>query len=266
MIGGGNTMRTSWFSWTRLLLVLFLIFLYLPILVLILMSFSSSRFGAEWTGFSLVWYRQLLHEPMVWAALFNSLVAALTSTILATLLGTLAAFAIHFYRSRLQILHRLTLLSPLTIPDVLMGVSLLLLFVSLSIDLSMLTIIIAHTTFSISYVFLNVASKLSILDYSLIEAARDLGASSRNVVCRIIFPHCLPAIISGALLAFTLSLDDFVITFFVVGPGSSTLPIYVYSMIKFGSPSIINALSTVMILVGALAIFAHHKTSKESIL
>lgn len=259
-------MKRTWFSCTGLLLILFLVVLYLPILVLILMSFSASRFGGEWTGFSLIWYRQLFHEPMVWSALLNSMIAASISTLLATVLGTLAAFATHFFRSRLQPFHRLTLLSPLTIPDVLMGVSLLLLFVCLGVHLSMTTVIIAHTTFSISYVFLNVASKLELLDYSIIEAARDLGASSRAVLFRIIMPHCLPAIISGALLAFTLSLDDFVITFFVVGPGASTLPIYVYSIIKFGSPSIINALSTLMILIGALAIFAHHRTSKESLI
>lgn len=259
-------MRNIGFSWTKLILIFFLIVLYLPIVVLVLMSFSASRFGGEWTGFSLVWYRQLFHEPMVWNALLNSLLAATISTMLATLLGTLAAFAIHFYQSKIQLIHRLTLLAPLTIPDVLMGVSLLLLFVSLGINLSMTTVIIAHATFSISYVFLNVASKLELLDYSIIEAARDLGASSRNVIFRILLPHCLPAIISAALLAFTLSLDDFVITFFVVGPGASTLPIYVYSMIKFGSPSIINALSTLMLLIGALAIFFHHRTSKERLL
>ena len=247
----------------RLFLILFVVFLYLPILVLVFMSFSASRFGGEWTGFSWVWYRQLLHEPRVWSALINSLIVASVSTFLATLLGSIAAFAVHFFRTRLQVFHRIILLSPLSMPDILMGVSLLLLFVCLHVKLSILTIIIAHTTFSISYVFLNVLSRLETLEYSVMEAARDLGASSRDVFFRIILPHCRPALIAGALLAFTLSIDDFVITFFVVGPGSSTLPIYVYSIMKFGSPSIINALSTVMLVTTACAAFAYHRTSRE---
>lgn len=256
-------MKLRQFSTSRLFLGLFLLFLYLPIIVLIFLSFSSSRFGGEWTGFSLTWYRQLFHEPRVWHSLFNSLIAATCSTFLATILGTLAAFALHFYRSKLQLFHKMTLLAPLTMPDIFMGVSLLLLFVCIGMNLSMITVIIAHTTFSISYVFLNVLAKLEILDYSIIEASRDLGASSKDVIVRIILPHVLPAMLAGALLAFTLSLDDFVITFFVVGPGATTLPIYVYSMIKFGSPSIINALSTIMIGVGALATYAHQRIAKK---
>jgi len=254
---------TKWFTWGKFSLILFLIFLYLPILVLVFMSFSASRFGGEWTGFSWIWYHQLFHEPRVWHVLLNSLIAASFSTALATALGSVAAFAIHFFRSKLQVLHRITLLAPFSMPDILMGVSLLLLFVCLHVKLSILTIIIAHTTFSISYVFLNILSKLETLDYTIMEAARDLGASSRDVFFRIILPHCRPALIAGALLAFTLSIDDFVITFFVVGPGSGTLPIYVYSIMKFGSPSIINALSTIMLATTACAAFAYHRTSKD---
>ena len=253
----------KWLTGGRLFLFLFLLFIYLPILVLVFMSFSASRFGGEWTGFSWVWYRQLFHEESVWHALMNSLIAASVSTALATILGSIAAFSVHFFRSRLQFFHRIILLAPFSIPDILMGVSLLLLFVCLHIHLSIITIIIAHTTFSISYVFLNVLSRLETLDYSILEAARDLGASSRDVFLRIILPHCRPAIIAGALLAFTLSIDDFVITFFVVGPGSSTLPIYVYSIMKFGSPSIINALSSLMLVTTACAALAYHKTSRE---
>lgn len=251
-------------TWGRLFLILFLALLYLPILVLIFMSFSASRFGGEWTGFSWIWYRQLFSEPRVWHALLNSLIAASVSTGLATLLGSVAAFSVHFFRSRLQLLHRIILLSPLSIPDILMGVSLLLLFVSFHVKLSILTIIIAHTTFSISYVFLNVLSRLETLDSTIMEAARDLGASSRDVFFRIILPHCRPALIAGALLSLTLSIDDFVITFFVVGPGSGTLPIYVYSIMKFGSPSIINALSTLMLVTTACAAFLYHRTSREN--
>jgi spermidine/putrescine transport system permease protein len=225
-----------------------LIFFYLPIVMLIITSFNESRFGGVWKGFSLKWYQQLFTEEALWKALRNSLFIGIGATIVSSILGTLAALTLHRYRSMLQKAHYGLVYTPLVIPDVLMGMSLLLFFVAVHLQLGLFTIFIAHTTFCLSYVTFVVLARLQTFDYSLIEAAQDLGASYWQTFWRIKLPLLLPAILSGALLAFTLSIDDFVITFFVAGPGSTTLPIYIYSLMKFGSTPIINALSTVLIL------------------
>lgn len=240
-----------------------LIFLYLPIIVLVVMSFNESRFGGVWTGFSLKWYERLFQEKAVWSALRNSLIIGTCATVVSTILGTVAAFALHRYKTPLQKAHYGLIYTPLIIPDILMGVSLLLFFVSLSIKLGLFTIFIAHTTFCISYVTMVVLSKLQNFDFSVVEAAQDLGANSWTVFTKIMFPLLAPGIIAGALLAFTLSIDDFVITFFVAGPGSTTLPIYVYSMIKFGSPPLINAISTILLVITFIIVVITQRISKE---
>ncbi len=241
-----------------------LLFLYLPIVVLVVNSFNESRFGGVWTGFSLKWYEKLWYEKAIWTALTNSLVVAFTSTFVATVLGTLAALALYKYRGFLQKTHWGLIYVPLIIPDILMGVSLLLFFVSLKISLGLFTVFLAHTTFCISYVTMLVRSRLQNFDQALVEAAYDLGASSWDAFWRVIIPYLSPAILAGALLSFTLSIDDFVITFFVVGPGVTTLPIYVYSMIKFGSPPLINALATIMLVVTFCIVwFTHHLSEKK---
>ncbi len=240
-----------------------LFFLYLPILVLIANSFNESRFGGVWTGFSLKWYEKLWNERAIWTALTNSLIIATFSTLVATVLGTLAALAIYKYKSFFQKSHYGLIYIPLIIPDILMGVSLLLFFVSLNWSLGLFTVFVAHTTFCISYVAMLVRSRLQNFDHALIEAAYDLGANSWDVFYRVMIPYLSPAIIAGALLAFTLSIDDFVITFFIVGPGVTTLPIYVYGMIKFGSPPLINALSTVMIVVTFCIVWLSHHLSEK---
>lgn len=238
--------------------------LYLPIVVLIANSFNESRFGGVWTGFSLKWYEKLWNERAIWSALTNSLLIATLSTVVATVLGTLAALALYKYKSFLQKSHYGLIYTPLIIPDILMGVSLLLFFVSLKWSLGLFTVFIAHTTFCISYVAMLVRSRLDNFDRALVEAAYDLGATSWDVFYRVMIPYLSPAILAGALLAFTLSIDDFVITFFIVGPGVTTLPIYVYSMIKFGSPPLINALSTVLIVVTFCIVwFSHHLSEKK---
>ncbi|MBS0635316.1 MAG: ABC transporter permease [Verrucomicrobia bacterium] len=241
-----------------------LFFLYLPIVVLMANSFNESRFGGVWTGFSLKWYSKLWEERAIWTALTNSLIVATFSTLLATLLGTAAALALYKYKSFLQKTHYGLIYIPLIIPDILMGVSLLIFFVSLQWPLGLFTVFIAHTTFCISYVAMLVRARLENFDRSLVEAAYDLGANSWDVFTRVMIPFLSPAILAGALLSFTLSIDDFVITFFVVGPGVTTLPIYVYSMIKFGSPPLINALSTVLIVVTFCIVwFTHHLSEKK---
>ncbi len=229
--------------------LLVLIFLYLPILMLVINSFNDSRFGGVWTGFSLKWYQRLFSERALWNALYNSLIIGCSATIVSAFLGTLAAIALYRYRSFFQMTHYALIYTPLVIPDILTGVSLLLFFVFINLKLGLFSVFLAHTTFCMSYVAMVVLARLQNFDFSVIEAAQDLGANSWNVFRRVTIPLLSPGIAAGALLAFTLSIDDFVITFFVVGPGSTTLPIYVYSMIKFGSPPLINALSTVLIVM-----------------
>lgn len=245
-------MKTSRFP--LVLTTLTICFLYLPIAILVINSFNESRFGGVWTGFTCKWYQELFSEKEIWNALCKTLVVACVATFLSTSLGTLAALSLYKYKSTLQKVHYGLLYTPLIIPDILMGVSLLIFFVTLKMPLGFITVCIAHTTFCISYVAMLVRARLQNFDYALVEAAYDLGADSWNVFRKIMIPFLKPAIAAGALLAFTLSIDDFVVTFFVVGAGFTTLPIYVYSMIKFGSPPLINALSTILLAVTFLII------------
>jgi len=241
------------------LIVLFVVlaFLYLPIVVLTANSFNLSRFGGTWEGFTFKWYQQLILDHEVWVAFVNSLMIAAGATACSCVLGTTAALALHRWSSRLQNFHYGLIYTPLVIPEILMGISLLLSFTAIGMNCGLHTILLAHTTFCISYVTMTVLSRLQDFDDSLIEAARDLGANAWISFLKVQLPLLLPGIISGGLLAFTLSIDDFVITFFVAGPGSSTLPLKVYSMIKH-SPKlpVINCLSTVMLLLTFVLVLA----------
>jgi spermidine/putrescine transport system permease protein len=237
-------------------------FFYLPILILVANSFNASRFGTGWQGFSLRWYARLLHEPEIWRAARNSLLIALGATALSVVLGTLAAFALHRYgRSRLQRFHYTLVYMPLVVPEILMGISLLMAFVSAGVELGLGTIFLAHVTFCVSFVAMTVLARLQDFDDVVIEAAQDLGAGWGLTVRKVILPMIAPGIAAGALLAFTLSIDDFVITFFVAGPGSTTLPIRIYSMIKFGSPPLINALSTILLVITFTAVSLSQRIS-----
>lgn len=240
-----------------------IIFLYLPILVLIVNSFNESRFGGEWTGFTFKWYERLWEERSLWKALRNSMVIGLSATAVSTVLGTMAAWALYRFKTNLQKAHYGLIYFPLIIPDILMGISLLLFFVFFNWQLGLFTVFIAHTTFCISYVVMVVLAKLQQFDYSVVEAAQDLGANRWTLFRRIILPLITPGIVSGALLAFTLSLDDFVITFFVAGQGATTLPIFVYSMIKFGSTPVINALSAILLVVTFFIVYVTQSLSEE---
>lgn len=254
-------MNRGRFSFWATLAVLF--FFYLPIVMLVVTSFNESRFGGIWKGFSLKWYHQLFSEEALWQSLRNSLLIGIGATVFSSVLGTLAALTLHRYRSMLQKAHYGLVYTPLVIPDVLMGMSLLLFFVTIHLQLGLFTIFIAHTTFCLSYVTFVVLARLQTFDYALVEAAEDLGASYWQIFWRIKLPQLFPAILSGALLAFTLSIDDFVITFFVAGPGSTTLPIYIYSLMKFGSTPIINALSTVLIVATFGIVWVVQTMTKE---
>lgn len=238
---------------SRLITVITMIFFYLPIIVLITLSFNSARQGVMWTGFTFKWYFLLFHDADIWRAFLNTAIIALTSSSLATGIGVLAAIGVYWHDFKIKKYFQVLIYTPLIVPDILVGVSMLMLFVSLKIPLGLFTIFVAHVTFSISYVILIVTARLEDFDYSVIEAAQDLGASWIQVFWKVIAPMIKPAIIASFLLSITLSIDDFVITFFVAGPGSTTLPLQIYSMIKFGVSPEVNALSTLLI-VGTLAL------------
>ena len=237
-------MRSRYTSLFVTLMVL--VFMYLPIIMLVAQSFNESRYGGKWNGFSLKWYEALFNDASIINATINTLIVAFVATIISTSLGTCAAWALNRYRhSRLQSAHYAIIYAPMVMPDILMGISLLLLFVSLQVDLGLTTVIIAHTTFCVSFVTFTVLARLQDFDFNIIQAAQDLGAGNVRIFIKIILPLLGPGIAAGAMMAFTLSMDDFVVTFFVGGPGSTTLPVKVYSMMKHGPPAIINALSVV---------------------
>jgi spermidine/putrescine transport system permease protein len=240
-----------------------LIFLYLPILILTIYSFNDSRFGGEWSGFTLKWYEKLIDDTELWEAASNSFLIAISATVVSTILGTSAAFALHQYSSKLQKVHYALIYTPLIMPDILMGISLLLFFIAFNIQLGLFTIFLAHTTFCISYVTMVMRSKLQHFDFTLLEAAQDLGASQWVIIRRIFLPLLMPGLAAAGLLAFMLSIDDFVITYFVAGHGVSTLPIYIYGMMKFGSTPIVNALSVIILAVTFVLIIASHRLSKD---
>ena len=228
-------------------------------------SFNASRFGGQWEGFSLLWYEKLWETDDIWEALRTSLKIAVFASLTSTVLGTLAAFALHRFRTRLQKLHLGMISVPLMMPDILMGISLLLLFVALGVETGFATIWIAHVTFCLSYVAMVLLARLQDFDFSLIEAARDLGANARQAAWRVFAPLLAPGIIAGALLAFTLSIDDYVITFFVQGAGTTTLPLRIYSMMKVSrNMPVINALSTLLLLVTFVTVTISFCLTKRS--
>jgi spermidine/putrescine transport system permease protein len=222
-------------------------FLYTPLLIVVLYSFNDSRLNAEWVGFTWHWYEVLLHDEDMLRAAANSLLIALVASTVATLLGTMAGIAMQRYK--LPVLSFMVL-TPVAMPEVLLGVSLLLFFIQvLNLTLGMLSIILAHITFSIGFVAVIVRARLAGMDESIFEAARDLGASPWNTFRLVTFPLILPGIVAGWMMAFTLSLDDFVITFFIAGVGVSTLPLRIYSMIKIAVTPEVNAVSTILMLL-----------------
>jgi spermidine/putrescine transport system permease protein len=238
-------------------------FLYLPIAVLVLFSFSASRYASVWGGFSLAWYAKLFQDPDILQALRNSLLIAVATALLAMVLGTMAAFGLERYMAGRRAAHAdVALTLPILVPDIVQGISLLLFFVLVFTGLEQgigwrptlgrTTVIIAHTAFAISYVVVVVRARLSGLSRTIEEAAMDLGANEWRVFLRITLPLIWPGVMGGGLLVFTLSLDEFVITFFTTGPGATTLPIQVWSMVKRGVTPEINALSALMLATSVL--------------
>ncbi|WP_059048811.1 ABC transporter permease [Paenibacillus senegalimassiliensis] len=235
--------------------LLLMIFIYVPIGFIVAYSFNSSRLAADWSGFTFDWYISLFQNRHVMEALTNSLIVAAVSTIVSTVLGTLAALAMRKLGRRFKTGMGGLLYLPIIIPDIIMGLSLLVLFNQINMPLGKITIIIAHITFSLSYVYVVVTTRLSGMGGQLEEAAQDLGASAWQTFRHVTLPQISPGIISGALIAFTLSLDDFMVSFFVSGPNSTTLPIYIYGQVKRGISPEINALCTILIVVTVTLIF-----------
>jgi spermidine/putrescine transport system permease protein len=224
------------------------LFLYAPIIILIIFSFNSSRFVSAWEGFSFRWYGELFKDAAMGAALKNSLIVAVVSTLLSTVFGTMVSLAMERNRFWGKMAFDALLYLPIIIPDIAMAVMLLLFFVLSKFSLSLVTIIISHVAFNISFVAVVVRARLVGFDRSLEEAAQDLGANELQTFWHVTLPLLMPGILGGALLAFTLSLDDFVITFFTAGVGSTTLPLRIYSMVKLGVTPEINAISTLLVL------------------
>lgn len=221
-------------------------FLYLPLLIVVAYSFNDSRLNAEWVGFTVNWYSILFHNDVMIEAALNSLLIALVASLCATVLGTLAGVALYKYRLKLL---PILVLTPIAIPEILMGVSLLIFFVMLNMTLGLLSITLAHIAFCIGFVAIVVRSRLQGMDESLVEAARDLGATPFQAFRLVTLPLIMPGIIAGALMAFTLSIDDFVITFFTAGAGASTLPLQIYSMIRTAVTPEVNAISSLLMLL-----------------
>jgi spermidine/putrescine transport system permease protein len=242
-------MKTS--PWLWLCAIGVYVFLYLPLVVVIAFSFNDSELNAEWVGFTTRWYVRLFNDEDMLAAAGNSLLIAFVASTIATVLGTLAGMALHRYGSRVLGFLAIT---PVAMPEILLGVSLLLFFnlvfkPYLGLELGLWSVIVAHITFCIGFVALIVRARLAGMDEELFDAARDLGATPWNTFRLITLPLILPGVVAGFLMSFTLSIDDFVITFFTAGVGVSTLPLQIYSMIKVAVTPEVNAVSTLLIAV-----------------
>ena len=239
------------------------VFLHLPLLVLVVFSFNDSKFSVAWSGFTLHWYQRLLDRPDILSGLESSMIVGITSTIVATFLGTLMAMALarHQFRGR-QVVEAL-LYIPIVTPEIVVGISLLILFVLAHVPLGLGTIIVAHVAFNISFVAVVVHARLQGMESNLEEAAMILGADELTAFWRVTVPQMWPGIISGAMLAFTMSFDDYVITSFVAGTGSSTLPIVVYTMVRKNIEPSINAISTIILLATTLLIFIADRAGRD---
>jgi spermidine/putrescine transport system permease protein len=235
-------MKRGFWLWTATLATY--AFLYMPLAVVVLFSFNDSELNASWVGFTTRWYGKLLGDAGMLQAAANSLLIAIISSTIATVLGTMAGIALHRWRPRFL---PFLVLTPVAMPEILLGVSLLLFFRQvLDLTLGLFSILVAHVTFSIGFVAIIVRARLAGMDENIFEAARDLGATPWRTFTRVTFPLIAPGIVAGFLMSFTLSIDDFVITFFVAGVGVTTLPLQIYSMIKVAVTPEVNAISTLL--------------------
>ena len=256
--------RFSWFNATSL--TFGFAFLYLPILILVIYSFNESKLVTVWGGFSTKWYGELLGDQAFLDAAWVTLKVAVASSTIATVLGTMAAYVLmRAGRFLGRTVFSGMIYAPLVMPDVIMGLAFLLLFIAIGLDRGVFTIILAHTTFTMCYVSVVVSSRLVTFDKSLEEAALDLGCTPFDAFRSVTLPIIAPAVISGWLLAFTLSLDDLVIASFAAGPSSTTLPMKVFSSVRLGVSPQINALSTILIAVVTLGVITASLVTKRQI-
>lgn len=248
----------------RIVLLLVFGFLYLPIAVLVLLSFNDSGLPTSWSGFSTRWYVSLAGNADILRAAWNTLVVAVFATLVSTVLGTLLALGMETRRRKSNGLEALAF-APMVIPDIVLAVALLSLFSRLNVTMGLHTIIVSHVVFDLAFVCSVVRARLKHFDFSIVEASRDLGATGWKTFWRITFPVLLPSIIAGGLLAFTLSVDEFIIAFFTAGAGraSTTLPMQIYSMIRFGITPEVNALATIVMGVSATALMISQWLNKE---
>lgn len=235
--------------WLRAYTLLVYAFIYAPIIILIIFSFNTQKLNIRWEGFTINWYHVLFHDQQILLATKNTLIIALVSTLFATIIGTMAALAMQRYRFPGYNASETLMYIPIVIPEVVMGISLLVLFVLLKFTLGLVTITLSHIAFNVPFVALVVRARLHGYDNAIDEAAMDLGANELTTFRRVTLPTIMPGVLSGAMLALTLSLDDYVITYFTAGPGSTTLPLRVFSMVRFMVTPEINALSTLWVLI-----------------
>ena len=241
--------------WTGLVFL----FLYLPILVLVVYSFNESRLNVVWEGFTLDWYGRLWDNTRIARALKNSLVVAGFTTVLSVVLGTVGAWLLHRYRYRFGSTLQTLIAVPMIMPEIVMGISLLILFTTAGLKLGFFTVIVAHTTFCFPFVLIAVQARLQGMDPALEEAALDLGATPVRAFLLVVVPYLHPAILSGALMAFTLSLDELIVTFFTASAQVATLPLLVFGMAKVGLNPMLNALSALFIVATvAFVLFSEH--------
>lgn len=239
------------------------LFLYAPILVLIVYSFNESKSRGQWGGFTLKWYGELFSDPDIIKALYYTFIVALLSSLISTIIGTFAAIGIH----NMGLFGKKTVLNinylPVLNPDIVTGVALMTLFISVNMRLGFLTMLISHVMFNIPYVILSVLPKLRQMNRHMAEAALDLGATPFYAMRKVVIPEIMPGVVTGALMAFTLSVDDFVISFFNTGSGVTNLSIVIYSMARRGIKPSINALSTLMLItVAVLLLVINKRTAK----
>lgn len=235
-------------------LALILFFIYLPIGVLVVNSFNDSRSGTSWQGFTFKWYERLFANESLMTAATHSLTIAIVAATVATLIGTLGAVALYRYQFRGKgALSSLVFVSMLT-PDIVMAISLLIIFILIGIELGFISLLLAHITFCLPFVIIAVYSRLRGFDIRMLEAARDLGASESRIFWKIILPLATPAVASGWLLSFTLSLDDVIVSAFVTGPGYEILPLKVYSMVRVGVSPEVNAISTLLLVISLILV------------
>ena len=244
--------RRLFAGWTGLVLAFF----YLPIAILVLFSFNASRLNIVWTGFTFEWYAALLGDRVLLRALENSLIVASATTVASVLLGTAGAWLLHRYRYRGGGALETLLFLPMIVPEVVLGVSLLILFVTIGLRLGYLTIVVSHVTFCAPFVMAAVQARLAGLDPALEEAALDLGATPPQAFRRVLVPYLMPAIAAGALMAFTLSLDELIVTWFTASARTRTLPLEIFGRVKKGLDPSLNAISTVFVVFTVCAVLA----------